>query len=475
MATKYIKKENKMAYFIDTNIKDILKNEPVDTEVTLRGWLRSLRKSKKFSFIVLNDGSCQASLQIIADATLENYEEISSMRTGFCVEIHGKIVASGGRQGGIEMQAQKVTVLGDAPEDYPLQKKATSLEFLRDIAHLRPRSNTFGAVFRIRNRLNFATHEFFNKQNFIQLHSPIITGADAEGAGEMFQVSTLNLDNPPRNQKNEIDFEKDYFGHSSNLTVSGQLNAEAFALSLGKVYTFGPTFRAENSNTPRHLAEFWMVEPEVAFADLEDIANLATDYLKFMINEALTHCKDDLEFLQSRYKEDLLDNLKQVAESDFKKITYTEAIETLSKSNKKFEFKTDWGSDLQTEHERYITEEHFKGPVIVTDYPKIIKPFYMKQNDDDKTVRAMDILVPGVGELMGGSQREDSLEKLTTRMEDMKMEFEELNWYLDLRKYGTAVHSGFGLGFERAVMYITGMSNVRDVIPFPRTPNNCRF
>jgi len=456
-------------------IKEIIAEEPIDTTQIVLGWIRSVRKSKKFSFLVVNDGSCQANLQIIADADLPNYEQVASMRTGFAIAITGKVVKSGGRNGGVEMQATACKILGEAPEDYPLQKKATSLEYLREVAHLRPRTNTFGAVFRVRNRLNFATHEFFVNRGYVQLHSPIITGADAEGAGEMFQVSTLNPNQLPKTDKGHVDFSQDYFGQASNLTVSGQLNAEAFALALGKVYTFGPTFRAENSNTPRHLAEFWMVEPEVAFADLDDIAELASDYLKYLISAALEHCQDDLEFLQSRYKKDLIETLNHVKDSEFKKITYTEAIEILESTDKKFEFPTKWGSDLLTEHERYLTEEHFKIPVIVTDYPKEIKSFYMKQNDDGKTVRAMDILVTGVGELMGGSQREENLEKITQRMKEMDMDTEQLSWFLDLRKYGSVEHSGFGLGFERAVMFITGMANVRDVIPFPRTPNNCHF
>lgn len=458
-------------------ISDIFKKQIVDQEVTIKGWVRSVRKGKSFSFIVMNDGSCQNSLQIVADQNLANYEAISKMLTGFCVSATGKLVRSQGKEQSIEMQASSVELIGDAPETYPLQKKATSLEFLREVAHLRPRTNTFGAVFRVRHALAMATHEFFNKEGFYYLHTPVITGSDAEGAGEMFQVTTLNLKNPPKTTKGEVDFTQDYFGKSTNLTVSGQLEGECFAMGMGSIYTFGPTFRSENSNTSRHLAEFWMIEPEVAFADLEEVAELATQYVKYMIGYALKHCHEELTFLQTNYDAALLERLNHVYTSDFKKITYTEAVAILQEASKtqKFEFKVEWGSDLQTEHERYLTEVHFKVPTIVTDYPKAIKSFYMRENADGKTVRAMDVLVPGIGELIGGSQREERLDHLQKRMEEKHMKLEDYWWYMDLRRYGTAPHAGFGLGFERAVMYITGMSNIRDVIPFPRFPKNAEF
>ncbi len=462
-------------------LKEIFTKQLVDQEVTIKGWVRSLRKSKKFSFIMVNDGTCQRSMQIIADGVLENYEGISKMTTGYSVSITGKLVQSHGKNQSVEMQASKVEILGSVPEDYPLQKKGSTLEFLREIAHLRPRTNTFGAVFRIRHALSYATHKFFNDRGFYYIHTPLITANDGEGAGEMFQVTTLDIQNPEkieRTDKGAVDFSKDFFERGVNLAVTGQLEGEAFATGMGAIYTFGPTFRAERSNTSRHLSEFWMIEPEVAFADLDDVADLATDYLQFLISHALETCHDELEFLQSTYKEGLIETLQKVQKSKFEKITYTEAVEILAKAKadgKKFEFSCDWGSDLQTEHEKYLTDKHFELPVIVTDYPKDIKAFYMKQNDDGKTVRAMDVLVPGVGEIIGGSQREDDYEKLLTCMKDKNIPIEDLEWYLDLRKFGTVEHAGFGLGFERAVMYITGMSNVRDVIPFPRTPGNCEF
>lgn len=465
-------------------VKDIIKNNITSESATVKGWIRSVRNSKKFSFLVLNDGSCQGSLQIIADEVLSNYAEVASLLTGSAVAITGKLVIGGGKNQAIEMQATSVEIIGKVDESYPLQKKATSLEFLREQAHLRIRTNTFGAVMRVRHHLAMATHEFFSNRGFFYLNSPIISGVDAEGAGEMFTVSTLSSDitKAPKTKDGKLDFSRDYFGKETFLAVTGQLEGECYAMGLGSVYTFGPTFRSENSNTTRHLSEFWMIEPEVAFADLDEIASLATDYIKYLISYSLTHAEAELNFLLSREDstapKDHLDILKHVRDSEFKRITYTEAMEILSKVDpnvKKFEYPTTWGSELQTEHERFLAEEYFKMPVIVTDYPKQFKAFYMKQNTDGKTVRAMDILVPGIGEIIGGSQREDDLSKLTKRMEEMNMNQEPLWWYLDLRRFGSVPHAGFGLGFERALMYITGMNNIRDVIPFPRTPKNCDF
>ncbi len=450
-----------------TSLKKIFEESLIDTEVTIKGWIRSVRNSKKFSFIVLNDGSSQESLQIIVDAILPNYAEIAALLAGSAVSITGLLVKSGGKSQTVEMQAKSVEIISAVDESYPLQKKATSLEFLREQAHLRIRTNTFGAIMRVRHHLAMATHKFFSDRGFFYLHSPIISGIDAEGAGEMFHVTSSI---------------KDYFGKETYLCVTGQLEGECYAMGLGSVYTFGPTFRSENSNTTRHLSEFWMIEPEVAFADLDEVADLATDYIKFLISYSLEHAAKELEFLMSREDAtvgiDHLDVLKHVRDSKFARITYTEAIEILSKIDpavKTFEYPTAWGNELQTEHERFLAEEHFKMPVIVTDYPKQFKAFYMKQNLDGKTVRAMDILVPGIGEIIGGSQREDDLLKLQTRMSEMKMSEEPLWWYMDLRRFGSVPHAGFGLGFERALMYITGMNNIRDVIPFPRTPNNCDF
>jgi len=455
-----------------TRVKEIIAKELVDCDVTVMGWIRSLRNSKNFSFMAINDGSCQSNFQVVLDASLENYSVVSALLAGSAVSATGKLVRSNGKGQQIEMQASEVEVIGIADQNYPLQKKATSLEFLRENAHLRCRTNTFGAVFRVRNALAFATHKFFQERGFYYLNTPIITASDCEGAGELFQVTTLDLERV----KNEgVDYSKDYYGKRSYLTVSGQLEAETYAMGMGQVYTFGPTFRAENSNTSRHLSEFWMVEPEVAFADLEEIASLASDYLKYLIGEALTTCPEEMEFLQKTYKEDLLTTLTHVRDSEFVKITYTEAINILSSSKKKFDYPVSFGLDLQTEHERYLTEEHFHTPVIVTDYPKEIKAFYMKQNSDGKTVRAMDILVPGIGEIIGGSQRECDLEKLTKKIESMGQNPQDYWWYLDLRRYGSAPHAGFGLGFERAVMYITGMNNIRDVVPYPRYPKSAEF
>lgn len=455
-------------------IKELNEKKPIGEEVIIKGWVRSQRKTKSFNFIVLNDGSTQGDLQIIADASLGNYEEFSKCGTGSSFAITGKVVESQGKQP-IELQASNVEVYGGVGEDYPLQKKGTSMEFLREIAHLRPRTNTFGAVFRIRHHLAQATHKFFDEKGFFYVNTPIVTAMDAEGAGELFRVSTLDPSNPPKNDKGEIDWSEDYFGKQAYLCVTGQLEGEAFASALGSIYTFGPTFRSENSNTPRHLAEFWMIEPEVAFADLDDVAQLGADYIQYMINYAMEKCPEELEFLNRFIDKGLKAKLEHVAKTPFKKITYTEAVDILLKSGKKFEYKVEWGADLQTEHERFLTDEHFQGPVIVTDYPRDIKAFYMKQNDDGKTVRAMDILVPGVGEIIGGSQREENYDKLVARMNEMGMEEDLYDWFLDLRRHGSVPHSGFGLGFERAVMYITGMSNIRDVIPFYRTPGHVEF
>jgi asparaginyl-tRNA synthetase len=457
-------------------IKEIFEKNVITENANIKGWVKSVRTAKWGAFIVVNDGSGQKDIQVVVDKDLENFEtDIAKLSTGCSVSITGHLVESQGRIKSIEMQGKNVEVLGFVTEDYPLQKKATSLEFLREVAHLRSRTNTFGAVFRVRHALAFATHKFFNDRGFYYLNTPIITASDAEGAGDMFRVSTLDAKNPPLNDKKEVDFSKDYFGRETYLAVSGQLEGETYAVGMGQIYTFGPTFRSENSNTARHLAEFWMIEPEMAFYDLDDNAKLAQDYLQYMINYALESCMPELEFLQKNYQKDLIETLQHVGSSDFEKITYTEAIDILANSKKKFEYKPEWGSDLQTEHERFLAEEHFKKPVTVTDYPKDIKSFYMKQNDDGKTVRAMDVLVPGVGEIIGGSQREDDLDKLKGRMKDMGLPEEDYWWYLDLRKYGTVPHSGFGLGFERAVMYVTGMSNIRDVIAYPRHPKNAEF
>jgi asparaginyl-tRNA synthetase len=458
-------------------IKKVYELKPIDQTVIVKGWIKSLRQSKKFSFMVVNDGTTQKDLQIIVDASIENYEDVIKLTIGSSVEVEGLVVASQGKQP-VEMQAKRVHIFCLNAEDYPLQKKETSLEYLREIAHLRSRTNTFSAVFRLRHVLAQATHEYFSNESFTYLHTPVITASDAEGAGEMFRISTLHLDKLPRNDKGQIDFTKDYFGRETFLSVSGQLEAETFAVGgLGRVYTFGPTFRSENSNTARHLSEFWMVEPEAAFNTLEDNAKLATGYVKHLIKKSIEQCGDELEFLASRYAPENLKTLEHVMNSPFEMVTYTKAIEILTEVSKthKFDYPVSWGMDLQTEHERFLAEQYFKRPTIVTDYPKDIKAFYMKQNDDGKTVRAMDVLVPGVGELIGGSQREDNYQKLVNRMEEMKMDTKNYWWYLDLRKYGSVPHAGFGLGFERAVMYISGMTNIRDVIPFPRTPKNAEF
>ncbi len=457
-----------------STIKKLYKDQPIGEEIVVKGWVRSLRKSKSFSFIVLNDGSTQQDIQVVVDESVNDYENIIKCLTGSSLSIKGKLVESQGKQP-VEVQAEEVEILGLAPQNYPLQKKGTSMEFLREIAHLRPRTNTFGAVFRVRHELAQATHKFFSERGFYYINTPILTAMDAEGAGELFRVSTLNAEKPPLDKSGKVIWEKDYFGKETFLCVTGQLEAEAYACSMGSVYTFGPTFRSENSNTTRHLSEFWMIEPEVAFADLEEIAELGADYIQYMVKHALENCPEEIEFFNKFIEKGLKDRLEKVANSNFTKITYTEAVDILKSSGKTFEHPVEWGLDLQTEHERFLTDEKYQGPVIVTDYPKAIKAFYMKQNEDGKTVRAMDILVPGVGEIIGGSQREENLDKLEARMNELNLETSLYDWYLDLRRFGTVPHAGFGLGFERAVMYITGMQNIRDVIPFARTPKSIEF
>lgn len=470
-------------------IADWLQKKPDNQEIELSGWVRTKRGNKEIVFIALNDGSVIHNLQIVAEVSRFDDELIRNIQTGCSIHVVGKLVASQGSGQAVEVVAEKIVILGEAnPEEFPLQKKKHSLEFLREIAHLRPRTNTFGAILRIRHALAFAIHQYFNERHFYYIHAPIITGSDAEGAGEMFRVSTLDSASPPRTEDGGIDYSQDFFGKEANLTVSGQLEAELAALALSRVYTFGPTFRAENSNTARHLAEFWMIEPEIAFFELEDNMDLAEDFLKYLVNYALNHCTDDIAFLEKRLldeeslmkKEDrstmaLTEKLRFVSQNVFERISYTQAIDILEKSGKKFEFPVKWGVDLQSEHERYLVEKHFKKPVILYNYPKGIKAFYMKQNDDGKTVRAMDILFPGIGEIIGGSQREENFEKLSSRIEEMGIHKESLWWYLDTRKFGTVPHSGFGLGFERLVLFVTGMTNIRDAIPFPRTPKNLEF
>ena len=460
-----------------TTIREIYKNREVylDKEVTVGGWVRSVRDSKTFGFIVLHDGSYFETLQIVYHDEMENFAEISKMNVGAAIIVKGTLVATPQAKQPFEIQAAEVTVEGVSAPDYPLQKKRHSMEYLRTISHLRPRTNTFQAVFRVRSLCAYAIHQFFQERDFVYVNTPLITGSDCEGAGEMFQVTTMDLDNIPKTEDGAVDFTQDFFGKKTSLTVSGQLNAETYAQAFGNVYTFGPTFRAENSNTTRHAAEFWMLEPEMAFADLEDDMDLAEDMLKYVINYVMENAPEEMNFFNSFVDKGLIDRLTNVATSEFARITYTDAIEILKKHNDKFEFKVSWGIDLQTEHERYLTEEVYKRPVFVTDYPKDIKAFYMKQNPDGKTVAAVDCLVPGIGEIIGGSQREDDYEKLATRMEELGMKTEDYGFYMDLRKYGSTRHAGFGLGFERCIMYLTGMGNIRDVVPFPRTVNNCEL
>lgn len=456
-------------------VKAVLISEP-GRDVLVKGWVRTRRGNKNISFIALNDGSTINNIQIVAEIASFDDEMLKKVTTGSSIGVRGKLVTSTGQGQSVEILASEIILYGTAdPEKYPLQKKGHSMEFLREIAHLRFRTNTFGAVFRIRHAMAFAVHKYFNDRGFYYLHTPIITGSDAEGAGEMFSVTTLKLDNMPKGKDGKVDFSGDFFGKQTNLTVSGQLEGELGALSLGEIYTFGPTFRAENSNTPRHLAEFWMIEPEMAFYDINDNMDLAEDFTRYLIRHALEECKDDIGFLNEMVDKELIERLRFVIDNDFIRTTYTNAVEILEKSGKTWEFPVSWGRDLQAEHERYLVEEHFKRPVILTDYPKDIKAFYMKQNDDGKTVRGMDVLFPRIGEIIGGSQREEELLKLETRMSEMGIPAEEMWWYLDTRRFGTAPHSGFGLGFERLILFITGMTNIRDVIPFPRTPRNAEF
>jgi len=452
----------------------LLKTETPIDDVVVNGWVRTRRDSKGFSFIEINDGTCLKSLQVIADNTLDNYIDVTRLSTGSAVSIHGNLVYSKGSGQKWELKAEKIKILSVAPETYPLQKKRHTDEFLRTIAHLRPRTNKYGATFRIRSELSYAIHKFFRDKGFKYIHSPIITGSDCEGAGELFRVTTLPLDNPPIT-KGKTDYTKDFFGKEANLTVSGQLSAEMFALALGDVYTFGPTFRAENSHTSRHVAEFWMVEPEMAFCDLEGNMELAEEMIKYLTAFILKECKEDIELFSKFVDKTLIKTLDHVASSEFKRLPYTSAVEILKKSGKKFEYDIELGKDLQTEHERYLAEHHFKKPTIIFNYPKEIKPFYMRLNDDNKSVAAMDVLLPRVGEIIGGSQREERLEMLEYRMDEMGMPKENYWWYLDSRRFGSVEHSGFGLGFERLIMFLTGISNIRDVIPFPRTPNSIEF
>lgn len=455
-------------------INNILQREKAGGSVTINGWVRTVRHSKGFSFIELNDGSIIHNLQCVANTDLPNYDsEVKHLQTGASVRVQGELIDSPGKGQRFEVQAKAVHVFGNADE-YPLQKKGHTMEFLRSIAHLRPRSNTFGAVLRVRNQMARAIHDFFQERGFIYLHTPIITASDCEGAGAMFRVTTLDLENPPR-VEGKVDFSQDFFGRPANLTVSGQLNAETVALALTDVYTFGPTFRAENSNTTRHLAEFWMVEPECAFCDLDDDMQLAEDFLKHIFRHVLAHCPDDMAFFRDRIDKTVIDTLTKIVDAEFARMTYTEAIEILTKSGRSFEFPVKWGSDLQSEHERYLTEDYVKRPLILTDYPKEIKAFYMRQNDDGKTVAAMDVLVPKIGEIIGGSQREERLDVLAARIREMGMPEENYWWYFDTRRFGTAPHAGFGLGFERTIQFATGMGNIRDAIPFPRTPGSADF
>jgi asparaginyl-tRNA synthetase len=456
-------------------VKELYRNREqyLDKEVTIGGWVRSVRDSKAFGFIVVSDGSSFETLQVVYHDTMENFAEICKLNVGAAIIVKGTLVATPQAKQPFEIQATEVAVEGPSAPDYPLQKKRHSLEYLRTITHLRPRTNTFQAVFRVRSLIAYAIHQYFQEKDFVYVHTPLITSSDCEGAGEMFQVTTLDLENPPKNEDGTIDYSKDFFNKHTSLTVSGQLNGETYAMAFRNIYTFGPTFRAENSNTTRHAAEFWMIEPEMAFADLQDNMDVAEGMLKYIIRYVLENAPEEMNFFNSFVDKGLLDRLNNVMNSEFARITYTEAVELLEKNNDKFDYKVSWGCDLQTEHERYLTEQIFKKPVFVTDYPKEIKAFYMKMNPDNKTVAAVDCLVPGIGEIIGGSQREDNYDKLVARMHELGLNESDYQFYLDLRKYGSARHSGFGLGFERAVMYITGMGNIRDVIPFPRTVNNC--
>lgn len=459
-----------------TKIADLLLCEDFGKTVDVKGWVRTIRSNKYVSFIHLNDGSTIHNIQIVADAEKFTEDIIKPISTGACIHVTGKLVESQGKGQKCEIQADSMEVYGTADANsYPLQKKGHSLEFLREIAHLRPRTNTFGAVFRIRHNMSYAIHKYFNDKGFYYFHTPIITASDCEGAGSMFQATTLDFNNIPRTETGEVNYNEDFFGQETNLTVSGQLEGELGAMSLGNIYTFGPTFRAENSNTPRHLAEFWMIEPEMAFYDIKDNMDLAEDFLKYLIQYALDHCIEDLTFLNDMFDKELIERLNFVLKHDFIRLTYTEGVKILEESGEKFEFPVHWGVDLQSEHERYLVEKHFKCPVILTDYPKEIKSFYMKQNEDGKTVRAMDVLFPKIGEIIGGSEREADYDKLMKRIDELQMNTEPIWWYIETRKFGTAPHSGFGLGLERLMLFVTGMSNIRDVIPFPRTPRKADF
>lgn len=458
------------------NVKSLLKSTLFGAKVNVKGWVRTRRGNKQVSFIALNDGSVIHNIQVVADMTRFSEDELKNVSTGSCISVDGILVESPAQGQPVEIQAENILVYGPAdPALYPLQKKGHTLEFLREIAHLRPRTNTFGAVLRIRHAMAYAIHKYFNDNGFYYIHTPVITGSDAEGAGAMFRVTTLDMEHLPKTPDGKVDYSMDFFGKSTNLTVSGQLEAELAALALSKVYTFGPTFRAENSNTPRHLAEFWMIEPEMAFFEIQQDMDLAEDMLKYLVKYAFEHCSDDLEFLNKMYDNELISRLHFIIDHQFERMTYTDAVDVLLKSGVSFEFPVFWGADLQAEHERYLVEKHCKKPVMLTDYPKEIKAFYMKQNDDGKTVRALDVLFPRIGEIIGGSQREESYEKLYMRIRELNIPEAELWWYLDTRKFGSAPHSGFGLGFERLILFVTGMANIRDVIPFPRTPQNAEF
>ena len=462
-----------------TKIVDALKSTAFGSEVNVKGWVRTRRGNKNVSFIAINDGSTIKNIQVVVDLSRFDEEYLKPITTGACISVTGSLVESQGQGQSVEIQADEVLIYGSAdPETYPLQKKGHTLEFLREIAHLRPRTNTFGAIFRIRHQMAFAIHKFFHDRGFFYFHTPIITASDAEGAGQMFQVTTLDLENLTKTPEGKVDYSDDFFGRPANLTVSGQLEGELAAMALGAIYTFGPTFRAENSNTPRHLSEFWMIEPEVAFYEIEENMQLAQEFIQYCVKWALDNCQDDLNFLNEMYDKELIERLKFVVENDFIRLTYTEGIKILEQAvanGHKFEYRVGWGTDLQSEHERYLVEQHFKKPVILTDYPQEIKAFYMKLNDDGKTVRAMDVLFPKIGEIIGGSQREEDYEKLRTRAAGMGGPEKDILWYLDTRRFGTAPHAGFGLGFERLLLFVTGMANIRDVIPFPRTPNNADF
>ena len=453
-----------------------LLNEKPGQEVEVKGWVRTKRGNNNVNFIALNDGSTVTNLQIVVETANFDAELLKAITTGSAIYVKGDLVESMGKGQSVEVQAKEIEVYGTAdPESYPLQKKGHSMEFLREIAHLRPRTNTFGCILRLRHAMAFAIHKYFNENGFFYLNTPLITASDCEGAGEMFQATTLNLENMPKTKEGDIDYSQDFFGRQTSLTVSGQLEGELGAMALGKIYTFGPTFRAENSNTPRHLAEFWMIEPEMAFYEIEDNMDLAEDFIKYLVRYALENNMSDLQFLNDMFDKELISRLKSVIETKFVRLTYTEGIDILLKSGQKFEFPVAWGVDLQSEHERYLVEKHFKKPVILTDYPKDIKAFYMKQNSDGKTVRGMDVLFPKIGEIIGGSQREESMEKLQARIAELNMDTKNLWWYLDTRRFGSAPHSGFGLGFERLLLFVTGMANIRDVIPFPRTPKSAEF